>query len=404
MLRFIGKENRMKPLNFLQCYWATLRASFTNLASFSFFCFAILFYSFYYPLPYLNQFPEHIRTAVVDLDNSSFSRKFIQELRTVPQLDVVTVTGNPAEADKLLAGLDVHSIITIPVSFDKDRLRQQPAQIAMVADGSFLVAARFSLKGIQGPLSQAYKQAVASELLQAGTPLSRLAQSSLQAPAIVVQNMYNTIGGYLNFVVPLVFNIIFQTAFLVGIGFLINDWCCSDKIPRQFIQALTSQKGYLAMLLAFMTPIFGWMLFIQGFTFWRTETNTLLDFSASTVTALVYSAAIASLGIFIAVMMGKCRLVAQFVVCSSLTLLFISGDLFAYQNIPAWARWLSQISPSTPGIHAMVRASQAGASVSQIWPYILHLLLLTAVFIFLTRLRARAMQRSAVNSGTVISP
>jgi ABC-type multidrug transport system permease subunit len=103
-------------------------------------------------------------------------------------------------------------------------------------------------------------------------------------------------------------------------------------------------------------------------------------------------------------MMGKCRLVAQFVVCSSLTLLFISGDLFAYQNIPAWARWLSQISPSTPGIHAIVRASQAGASVSQIWPYILHLLLLTAVFIFLTRLRARAMQRSAVNSGTVISP
>jgi hypothetical protein len=401
MLRFIKKEKRMKPLNFLQCYWATLRASFTNLASFSFFSFAILFYSFYYPLPYLNQLPENIRTAVVDLDNSSFSRKFVQELRSVPQLDVVAVTGNPAEADRLLAGLDVHSVITIPVSFDKDRLRHRPTQIAMVADGSFLVAARFSLKGIQGPLSQAYKQAAASELLQAGTPLSQLEASADQAPALVVQNMYNSIGGYLNFVVPLVFNIIFQTAFIVGIGFLINEWCCSPRVPRQFIQALTSRKGYIAMLLAFMTPIFGWMMFIEGFTFWRTETNTLLDFNASAAIALVYSSAIASLGIFIAVMMGKCRLVAQFVVCSSLTLLFISGDLFAYQNIPTWARWLSQVSPSTPEIHAMVRASQAGASISQIWPYILHLLLLTLVFIFLTYLRAKSMRRSIADSGTI---
>jgi ABC-type polysaccharide/polyol phosphate export permease len=156
------------------------------------------------------------------------------------------------------------------------------------------------------------------------------------------------------------------------------------------------------MLLAFMTPIFGWMLFIQGFTFWRTETNTLLDYSASTVTALVYSAAIASLGIFIAVMMGKCRLVAQFVVCSSLTLLFISGDLFAYQNIPTWARWLSQISPSTPGIHAMVRASQAGASVSQIYPYILHLVLLTLVFILLTYVRTKSMRLLIVDRGTMM--
>lgn len=48
---------------------------------------------------------------------------------------------------------------------------------------------------------------------------------------MIVESMFNTVNGYLNFTVPIVFMIIFQTIFVCGIGMLMNDWFWKRKYP-----------------------------------------------------------------------------------------------------------------------------------------------------------------------------
>ena len=48
----------------------------------------LLFYSFLYPLPYLHQFPVEQRIAVIDDDNSIFSRKLMRMVDATQQVEV----------------------------------------------------------------------------------------------------------------------------------------------------------------------------------------------------------------------------------------------------------------------------------------------------------------------------
>ena len=82
----------MKNSNsFIKCCFITAKEALTNLVCMSFFVVSVLFYSFYYPWPYSAQIPENIKTVVLDLDQSSISRRLVQELQASPELHLIAV-------------------------------------------------------------------------------------------------------------------------------------------------------------------------------------------------------------------------------------------------------------------------------------------------------------------------
>lgn len=77
------------------------------------------------------------------------------------------------------------------------------------------------------------------------------------------------------------------------------------------------------------------------------------------------------------------------VVTSSLPCVFVSGNLFPWQDIPVYMQAFAALMPSTPGVDAMLRASQAGASPLEIFPYLMHLLALGLLYFSIAWLLAK---------------
>lgn len=372
-----------------QCFFYTIKQSLTNLACLSFFIVATAFYSFYYAWPYMAQLPEKLDTIVVDLDGTNLTKNFIREFASTPELNVIEVTNDKQHAIDQLKKVNTNSYITIPKDFTRDVLAGNPTAVSLIANGSFLVVSRYSMAGIMAPVQAAYQKALAASLIKAGIPASKIAERKIQPPPLVTQNLYNVLGGYLNFVVPIVFCIIFQTAFIAGIGFLFNDWFRKKDPPATLFMTFLSPTAYWVVLCGFWVLIFGWMLFVEGFIFWFHGAESMQNVAATMASCAIYAFAIASMGMFLAMMFGRNPLIAQFIVLSSMPLVFISGYLYAWEGIPVYMKVISWFFPSTPAIPALVRASQVGAPIASIDSQMLHMIVLGVLYLVLGIWRSR---------------
>lgn len=363
------------------CFRATFRQCCTNLACAPFFLLAIVFYSLYYCWPYMAQLPDHLKVVVADEDQSPLSRRLIMELRATPRLNVTIVTDNREDAVAAMRSGAVASLVGIPADYEKDVLNNVPTAISLVGNGAFIVKYRSTVSGVTGPLEAAAAAAVSSHLAQYGIPLADLELAGRQPPPVVVQYMFNTLAGYLNFVVPIVFIIILQTLMICGTGMLLNYWFNAPETPA-ILRAVCADFPCLAgAQLAIACLCFFWTIFVEGAAFALHGVNSFQNVGATLATALCFALAVSALGALVGLLFQKSNYVIQAVVTSSIPCVFITGNLFPVQNIPVYMQALSWLFPSTPAADAMLRASQAGATLGEAFPHLLHLLALAAIYL-----------------------
>lgn len=362
------------------CFFRTLRECCTNPACMPFFLLAVVFYSFYYCWPYSAQLPEHIMVGVVDEDDSPLSRRLTMELRATARLNVTKTFHDRSDAVAAMKSGLIASIITIPPDFEKDALNNIPTALTLTGNGAFIVMARSSIAGITAPLELVASDAAAQRLVQAGAPLSAIELAKMRPPALVTQYMYNTVAGYMNFVAPIVFIIIFQTLMVCGAGMLFNAWFCAAPAPQVLRAACRNPACLAATGLPIACICFFWVLFTEGASFALHGINSMLNFTATVAGGICFSLATGALGLLGGLALKKEKFIIQLVVTSSIPCVFITGNLFPEQNIPIYMRALSWLFPSTPASRAILRASQAGASVGEILPCLIHLLALASLY------------------------
>lgn len=366
----------------LKCFLFTLKQATTNLACAPFFCFAVFFYSFYYCWPYMEQLPDHLNVVAVDQDNSALSIRLTQAMRASPNLQVTQQTTSLPEAQNLMRKGGISAILIIPPNFETHTLTNVPTALVLVTNGAFIVKSRGSMSGVGGPLQKIVAASISAHLVEHGVPLSEIARAANNPPSMIVESMFNTVNGYLNFTVPIVFMIIFQTIFVCGIGMLMNDWFWKRKYPFPLALGARHPMYFLAMYAPFFFLSLFWILFIEGQSFSFHGVNSFKNVPGTIVVSMIYAFAITSLGMLIAALLKRYRFVVQIVVPSSIPFVFISGNLYPWQNIPWPLQAFGWLSPTTAGSVAMLRVSQAGATLSGVaFPYLTHLLLLGAAFL-----------------------
>lgn len=374
-----------------RCFLVSFRQCCTDMACAPFFLLAILFYSFYYCWPYDTQLPEHIYAAIVDEDQSSLSRRLTLSLRATPRLEIKGLYVNRPKAVDAMKREEVNAVLTIPRGFAGDALAGNRAAISLAADGAFIVKSRVAIGGAADALAADGAEIVAGRALAYGAAPTNLALESMRAPNLAVDLKYNTIAGYMNFVVPIVFMIIFQTLMICGTGMLYNDWFVNSRpIMRDMLENPVC-------LVAAQAPVFCicffWSILVEGAIFGLHDINSFQNIPATVAAGFFFALAIAALGAFVGLALGRLRYVIQVVVPSSLPAVFITGNLWPEQNIPFALRVFGWFLPSSAGSDAVLRASQAGASLSQIYPYLLRLFALFALYLGLALLVARVRRR-----------
>ncbi len=178
-----------------------------------------LVYGLYYPQPYLNQILRKIPIAVVDGDQSELSRRIVETLDASNAVNVAIRGATLAAARAALDRGEAFAVVGIPPETERDVLKGRDVHIPIYADATYLFVFRTTSNGIVVAIN-----ALSSELAAGGARTDgSLVKATLAAasPAdILLQPIFNPVGGYASYIVPAAFVLILQQMLLIGASLL----------------------------------------------------------------------------------------------------------------------------------------------------------------------------------------
>lgn len=361
----------MKAPGFWQTFLHTIKASLLSRDTILIFAGAVAFYLIFYAWPYGNQQIEHVPSAVLDLDRSAASRRLISAMDASPTVDVVRITQSEGEAMAEFRREAFSVLITIPKDFEKSIARGENVTVHVLGNGAFPVKARAVQAALSGVVTDKAKLLDDASVYATGLPGTSVHARHQAPPALRVQYMYNEIGGYGNYTVPVVGPVIIQAVMLMGITMALGGWLIAARRARFVEEALRRplSRG-TAVWLAFTFIAFLWFAYMQGFDFWWHEYGSMARILPTFATGLLFSAAVSAFAVAVTLLLGSNRWSSQAVVMISAPAVFISGGIWPITNMlsgPVFA--LSLFIPTSPAVPALLAASQDGALGGSILPY-----------------------------------
>lgn len=381
----------MQIPGFWRTFLATIRASLVSRDTFIIFAGAIAFYLIFYAWPYGNQQIEHVPAAVLDLDRSSASRRLTMTIDASPTIDVAIVTPMEGEA---MAGFRREAfpiLITIPEGYERSLARGENVTVHILGNGAYPVKARAVQAAMAGIVQDKAKLLDEPAVFATGLPGPSVTGLPHTPPALRVQYMWNTIGGYGNYTVPVVGPVIIQAVMLMAITMAMGGWLVAAR-RESFVEGALRHPGVrgTAVFLAFWVMTCLWFVYMQGFDFWIHEYGTMANPGGVMLAGVLFSAAVSAFGMAITMLLGSNRWSSQAVVMISAPAVFVSGGIWPVTNILNPAVYaFSLLIPTTPGIPVLLATSQDGAMTPDLIPQLSLLAVQTLGYLLLAAWLAR---------------
>jgi ABC-2 type transport system permease protein len=326
----------------------------------------------------INANPQHLPSGLLSASHSKYERTIVAALRNTGYYDI-TPMSSVAEAERALAQGDVLFVIEIPTDFDRAVDRGERPSILVDADGTDPTAIGNATAALG---------AVANALNRDVPPILQSAPAA-SAFQFVVHARYNPEQLTVLNVVPgltcvvLMMSTLFVTTLsitrerergtmenLLAMPVRPIEVMLAKIVPYVFI-------GYIQVLLilavsglVFHLPIRGslpLLLFALGLFI---ASNLALGITFSTVASNQMQA----------------TQLAQFTLMPSFLL---SGFMFPFRGMPAWAQWVGVVFPTT---HAMrivrgmlLKGNDLSAIVPELWPIIGFTLVVVAIAVWFYR-------------------
>ena len=364
---------------------------------------AVVVYCFLYPLPYLPQTVRDIPVAVADADTSALSRELARNLDATRELEVAGVTRSVEEALPLLRSGSIGGIVSIPDHFERDVRRGSPTGVTIMGDGGLVVLDGTLLSSAGQTTAATVAPLVQARLARSGLPEGTLQASDRALPEFVKQPLFNVVDGYQSYVVTASMGLIILQLLTIAIAVVVGTWCEKGEWPIAIRGRLTP-AAFLGMVAAFSVFSVCGILFWSGFVFWYHDLPRAANVGGVVAFALLYAAAISGFGVALGAWMAERERALQFVAACSVPLLMFSGFAFPVESFVAPVRWISMLFPSTPGIRGFIALNQMGARLDEVLPQIVHLAVLTAIFLaagwLLSSWRTRQGHKNLQDGGT----
>jgi ABC-2 type transport system permease protein len=338
-----------------------LRAIFSNSAVLLTIFGGVIFYSFLYPLPYLQQTPREQEITVVNLDNCQLSRQLERMVDATPQVKIAATANSINEAKEQFIQGRARGILVIPEHFYRDLLQGKSPTLSYSGDASyFLVYGTIanSLATVGGTLAA---QAKVTQLLADGVPLESAKEQYTQVK-LNMKPTFNPAIGYIDYVIPAVFILILQQTLILGVGLVGG----SEKSQDGYWHRQPAINVLTIRILIFVVIYYLLALYYFGFSFNYYGINQLA--SPLLILALLAPLLLTScfIGICLGALLPRRELVTVVVLMSSLPLVFSAGFVWPLQSVPQPMVWLSNLFPCIPAMQSFIAINQMGADFSQI--------------------------------------
>jgi ABC-2 type transport system permease protein len=313
-------------------------------------------YGFYYPQPYLNQILRKIPIAVVDNDLSELSRNIVQTLDASGAVNVVARAETLAEARAAVDRGEALAVVGIPPDTERDVLKGNTVHIPVYADATYLFVFRTSASGIGVAINTLSSELAAGGARTDGS-LVKATLASANPADVLLQPIFNPVGGYASYIVPAAFVLILQQMLLIGSSML------TVIAIAQTGHAFTSVLGRgVAHLTIYLPALALYFIVLPRFYGFSTLGQPLQLFALASLFVLATS----FMGQAAGAWFKHPETPTLIFLGTSLPQLFLAGFSWPREAIPEQVLAASYIFPSDFAIDGMVRIDQLGASLWEV--------------------------------------
>ena len=317
---------------------------------------APLIYGIYYPQPYLNQILRKLPIAVVDNDLSDLSRQIVETLDASGALRVAVRARTLAEARAAIDRGEAFAAVDIPSGTERDVLKGITAHIPIYADATYLFIFRSTASGVATAVSTLTSELVSRGALSNGSLVK--AKLASRSPAdVLLQPIFNPVGGYASYVVPAAFILILQQTLLIGAAMLTRAALAKGGgafagVFGRGVAHLTIYLPAVALYLVVLPRIYGF--------------STLGHLPQLIALAAIFLLATSFMGQAVGAWFTRPENATILLLATSLPQFFMAGFAWPREAIPDVALAFGRLFPADSAIDGLVRVNQLGASVWEV--------------------------------------
>lgn len=323
----------------------------------------------------INTDPRHLPAVVELREDGPMTRAFLASLSASTYVDIVAVTHRAEDGEAMLRSGDASFLISIPEGFERRMVRGERPQILIAADASDPVAAG----GALGAIERVAQSAFAPEF---DGPLSFLARAP-PPYEIVVHRRYNPAGVTAFNIVPALLGVILTMTMVMITSIALTretergtmeNLLATPVRPLEVMIGKTTPYIFVGAVQVAIVLIAATLLFHIPFTG---------SFTAFLIAVTLFIFANLMLGYLISTVARTQMQAMQMTFFIFLPSILLSGFMFPFHAMPAWAQTIGEALPITHFLR-MVREivlKEAGIAdiAGDLWPLTLILLVLATL-------------------------
>lgn len=330
-----------------------------------FFIIVPFLYPLIYSWAYNNEVVREVPTAVVDNSNTSQSRTFIRHFDASPNTKVAYRCNDLQEARNLVEKQIVHGILYFPEDFATRLNRMEQATVSVYCDMALMLnykAIFQTATAVQGEMNKDI------QISLSGNYTDREEQISTQPLAFEEVPLFNSTGGYGNFIIPGVLILILQQTLLLGIGLAAG----TARENNRYKDLVPISKHYNGLFrIVFGKALCYFMIYMVISAYVILVIPRLFHYTAlargTDLVGLMVPFLLSCIffGMFVSCIIRYRENVILLVVFTSIPLLFMSGASWPQSNIPGVWQGISWLFPSTWAVRGFIRLNSMGATLHE---------------------------------------
>lgn len=352
---------------------------------------APLLYAFFYGSIYQNKVEEEVKLALVDEDRTELSRTFAQQLNNTQIADIVHAANLEDAQHRMYEG-ECQGYLVIPAGTQQKILSLQQAHIVLAVN-----AARFlpssELAGMVTQVALTVGAGVRLQYNEKATGLNQqMALQEAQPVNIDYRPLFNTQSSYGAFLLPGLLALILQQTLLIGL----SESVALEKQRKQ-VPGLVQQAGGSYSVVLWGKGAFYLLLFCCYAAFFMTVNFTTLELPFRGrpldvgIALVFFLLTLIPLGVWLGTLFSSQLLAAQLLAFSTYPVFLVTGYAWPYESLPRVLQWFSALLPTTPFFRMYVSIVQAGGTLQENLPSLIHLLVLWIFYAGLALLRVRKL-------------
>ncbi len=323
----------------------------------------------------INSDPKHLPTALNVQDNSVFTRSLTAAIQNTGYFRITNIVHSEGEGEKLLASGGVAFLLTVPPQFSRALARGDKPSLLIEADASDPSAAANAMAAI----SQLPATVFNNDLKGALRPL----QATAAPFNVVVHRRYNPEGITSYNVVPGLIGVILTMTMV-----LITALAVTREVERGTMENLLAMPlqpfevmigkiaPYIVMGYIQVTVVIVAALLLFG-------VPMLGSFFDLSVALAIFIAANLSVGFTISTIAQNQLQAMQMTFFFFLPSILLSGFMFPFRGMPAWAQVIGEVLPNTHFMRIvrgiMLKGSGLADLFGDIWPLLIFMVAVMAL-------------------------